>query len=146
MRTRSSFPLLVAAAVVSACASQAAAPAGSPAPQPVDADAVSLRVFSALQRDDIEAVMGLFSMRMAGALSSHALRQTWRQVIDQNGTLKKMSVVRRDRQEGFDVRDLDLRFERGSAIGRVAVSPSTGEVEGLFLLPPEAAGGGTAAR
>jgi hypothetical protein len=146
MRTSLPCSRLVAAALFSACASRAAAPAGGLPPHPVDADAVSLQVFSALQRDDIESAMRLFSMRMAAALSSNDLRQLWRQVIDQNGKLQTMSVVRRDRQQGLDVRALALRFERGSAIGRVAVSPSTGEVEGLFLLPAEAASGGAAAR
>ena len=136
-----SVPFLLASLLAAACAGKPVAqqPSGIAATEspaaPRSPDDISLELFAALARNDLDKATRDFSPRMASALSSFDLRQVWQQVGGAFGAFQSSSIHSRERAGELEVREVALKFERGLAIGRVAVKPSSGKVEGLFVRP-----------
>src|SRR5688500_5659948 len=129
---------LLAAGLVLACASTKAPTLPSSPQPPRSADDVSLLIFANLQKDDAGAAAADFSPRMSRALSLMELRGVWVHLISELGPLRSFTIAARGRKRGLETRTIALSFERGAARGEVAVDPSTGEVEGLFVRPAAA--------
>src|SRR5688500_17741039 len=124
----------VAAVIATGCAGKAARPQPATAADPVRSpEQISVELFQALARNDLEKATGDFSPRMANALSAFDMRQLWQQIQSELGPLQTSSIHSRERHGDLEVREVALRFERGLAIGRVTVRPSNGAVEGLFI-------------
>lgn len=103
-----------------------------------DLDVRTRRVFERLAAGEWESAREGFDERMLRELDASLLADVWAQTIALVGAFEGFGEAA-ERAEGvFAVVDVELRFEAGELVGRVAFGHG-GEIAGLFILAPEAA-------
>jgi hypothetical protein len=115
-----------------------APPAPTPEAAPPGTGLTEARVdelFRALQAGKFEEATGHFDARMKAGLPPAQIEATWRGLEGQVGALRSFETVERKEKDGFVVHEVALGFERARFGAIVAVSPTSGEIAGLFLQP-----------
>jgi hypothetical protein len=103
------------------------------------AEGMACELFAAYTNQDWEAVRAHFDATMEAQLPEAQLRAGWQQLLDMAGAFREAGQSRTSSLGDVTVVDVPLTFERSLLIGRVAYN-GDGQVAGLFILTPEAAG------
>ena len=100
-----------------------------------DTGARAVDLFIRWSNNELDEVRRDFDTTMLDRLTEAALAEAWRQVVDMVGGYQGIgeSVVRV--RADFTVVDVQLQFEDGPMMGRVAYD-TDGRIAGLFILFP----------
>ena len=91
-----------------------------------------------LDKEQFDTATKEFDAAMTAAMPVDKLRETWKGLLSQVGSLKSVDERRKKTQASYSIVDLICTFERAPLVVRVALD-SDGKVAGLFFLPADKA-------
>ena len=93
-----------------------------------------------LAQEDFPAAVASFDSVMKDAMPSDKLREVWKGLVAESGAFKRHTAARMEKVQQYDVVFVTCEFEKRILDIKV-VFDSTGQVSGLWFVPPQSSGG-----